>query len=162
MGVKNTMIATTSNTKTPRQPTRMGFLLRPPPPSSCAGCCGLPAPPAPPVVCGGGGTGTSASGVGTIAAWWTAAPQFGQNCSCGLSSCPQFLQYLWGVSARSSPLQTQKTFSFHTQSCNHDDMLGRAAHLPEAYSPKCLEGKFSEVDIHDPAENRCGGRDNSP
>jgi hypothetical protein len=79
----NEMIAATSKTKTPREPTRMGRLLRPPPPSR-AGCCGAAAPPAPPV-CGGGGTGTSASGVGTVAAWWTAALQFGQNWSSGLS-----------------------------------------------------------------------------
>ena len=48
---------------------------------------------------GGGGTGASASGVGTCAVRWTGLPQFGQNRSSGLNSCPQLPQYLSGASA---------------------------------------------------------------
>jgi hypothetical protein len=39
----------------------------------------------------------------------------------------------------SSP-EAKDLFLAIRQPCNNDAMLGSAAHLPEAYSPKCLEG----------------------
>ncbi len=82
---------TTKTTKnTPKHPrTSRPVVQRP---CGCASACSRGCAPAS-CCCGGGGTGTSASGVGTRAVWWTGLPQFEQNCASSLNSCPQLLQY---------------------------------------------------------------------